>query len=273
MKINVVSDIHLETGYQELPGGEVLVLAGDIGEARDTHRDHHQTRLVDRKIGTSRWFDFFNHECAKYEKVFYVMGNHEHYGSRIDKTPELLNAVLPKNVKLLNNDFEEYSGVLFLGGTLWTDCNNNDPITLWHLKQSMSDYRYIKIVHEDKHFYSKLYPEYTVRMHKKTLDYFCNILKMKENMPTVIITHHAPTSMSLDENYKNDFHMNGGFVSNLSNFILDHEQIKYWIHGHVHNKKDYMVGNTRVVCNPRGYVGYDSEYTNFDANFTIEINP
>ena len=199
------------------------------------------------------------------------MGNHEHYGSRIDKTPILLKSVLPKNITLLNNEIEEYNGVLFLGGTLWTNCNNNDPVTLWHLKSGMSDYRYIKIFHEQKNIYCKLFPEYTVGMHQKTLSYFREMLAIKKDMPTVVITHHAPTPLSIDEDYKNDHLMNGGFMSDLSEFILDHEQINFWIHGHVHRRHDYMMGNTRVVCNPRGYLGYDSAYTGFDSNFYIEV--
>jgi hypothetical protein len=30
--------------------------------------------------------------------------------------------------------------------------------------------------------------------------------------------------------------------------------VSLWIHGHTHTAFDYTVGNTRVVCNPRGYV-------------------
>ena len=51
--------------------------------------------------------------------------------------------------------------------------------------------------------------------------------------------------------------MNGAYSSDLSEFIMDHPQIKLWTHGHTHDKFDYLVGNTRVVCNPRGYVGYE----------------
>jgi len=39
---------------------------------------------------------------------------------------------------------------------------------------------------------------------------------------------------------------------------MDRPQIKLWTHGHMHNASDYMIGETRVVCNPRGYVGYES---------------
>jgi len=53
--------------------------------------------------------------------------------------------------------------------------------------------------------------------------------------------------------------MNGGYASDLSNFILDHPQIKLWTHGHMHQCFDYMIGSTRVVCNPRGYEGHEPD--------------
>lgn len=42
-----------------------------------------------------------------------------------------------------------------------------------------------------------------------------------------------------------------------------------WVHGHVHHRNDYMVGDTRVVSNARGYPG---EETGFDPCFTVEIS-
>jgi len=40
---------------------------------------------------------------------------------------------------------------------------------------------------------------------------------------------------------------------------LDHPQIKLWTHGHTHHEFDYMIGECRVVCNPRGYHGYEPQ--------------
>lgn len=31
--------------------------------------------------------------------------------------------------------------------------------------------------------------------------------------------------------------------------------VKLWVHGHMHNASDYVIGDTRVVCNPKGYPG------------------
>ena len=57
--------------------------------------------------------------------------------------------------------------------------------------------------------------------------------------------------------------MNGAYNSVLDEFILDRPGIKLWTHGHTHEDFDYMVGSTRVVCNPRGYIHYEERADNF----------
>ena len=57
--------------------------------------------------------------------------------------------------------------------------------------------------------------------------------------------------------------MNGGYHSDLSEFILDRPGIKLWTHGHTHELFDYMIGSTRIVCNPRGYDGHEDIADNF----------
>jgi hypothetical protein len=44
---------------------------------------------------------------------------------------------------------------------------------------------------------------------------------------------------------------------------MNNPQIKVWTHGHTHETFDYMVGTTRIVCNPRGYDGYEERAYNF----------
>jgi Icc-related predicted phosphoesterase len=164
-----MSDLHLEFGYQPLPGGDVLILAGDICEARSLIKEYHSTRLTDANPGTYRYVDFFEKECAKYQKVFYVMGNHEHYHGRFDKTYDELKSRLPANVTLLERELVEYNGVVFMGATLWTNCNNADSLTLWHLKSMMNDYRVVQNFYAEKSIYHKLIPEQTFSVHNKTM--------------------------------------------------------------------------------------------------------
>jgi hypothetical protein len=57
--------------------------------------------------------------------------------------------------------------------------------------------------------------------------------------------------------------MNGAYYSELSDFIESHPQILLWTHGHMHDPSDYVIGSTRVVCNPRGYYGHEPQAESF----------
>lgn len=263
--ISCCSDLHIEFDYQALPGGEVLILAGDICEAKNYKKDFHSTKLLDANPGTYKYRDFFEIECAKYDQVFYVMGNHEHYRGRFDKTANELRSMLPANVTVLDKDYVEYNGVIYLGGTLWTNLNNADSLTIWTLKSMMNDYKSIQNYYPDKGLYHKLVPEYTFREHIKTLEYFKSVLEANPDKPVVVISHHGPTPLSIELCYKDDHHMNGGYVSDLSEFIFDHPNIKLWIAGHTHHTYRYYMGDTLVVSNPKGYKGYETLANNFQV--------
>lgn len=265
MKISYVSDLHLEFGYQSLPGGDVLILAGDVCEARSLIKCHHSTKMIGHPAGAHRYSDFFEIECAKYDRVFYVMGNHEHYHGRFDKTQEELKRILPANVTLLEKDVVEHNGVVFLGATMWTNCNNSDSLTMWHLKSMMNDYRVIQNYYPAKNVYHKLTPERTFEEHFKTLQWIRLMLSEHREKPCVVVTHHAPSFMSVPPKYADDKLMNGGYASDLSEDILDNENIKYWIHGHMHDPVDYEIGTTKIISNPKGYVGWDGD-RDFDAD-------
>jgi hypothetical protein len=218
-----------------------------------------------------RYIRFFKEECAKYRHVIYVMGNHEHYGFRYDKTYSQLLLNLPDNVRLLEKESTEIDGILFVGATLWTDCNKGDPITMMQLRSSMNDYRVVQNYYKDKGQYFKLIPEFTYNEHRQTLKYFESVLQQNPDRPVVVVTHHSPSKQSIKPKYQTDYHMNGGYSSDLEKFILDHPQIKVWTHGHTHDTFDYMVGQCRVICNPRGYVGYEERAQEFDPTVGFDI--
>lgn len=270
MKISLVSDLHLEFGYQELPGGDVLILAGDIAEARTLRKEFHETKLEDRAPGKFKTYDFFYKECAKYKKVFYVMGNHEHYHGRFDKTYNELKSMMPDNVTLLEDEMFEYEGVIFLGATLWTDLNKSDPITVYTIKDFMNDYKCVQNFYPSKGLYHKLTPEHTAGVHRKTKEYFKIILEGTRDKPVVVITHMAPSFLSVNKKYKHETTTNGGYASAMEDFILDNENIKVWVHGHMHDPVDYMLGSTRVIANPRGYTPWE-DGNGFRPDFTFEV--
>lgn len=279
MKIQYCSDLHLEFAGVTLPGGEVLVLAGDIAESRKVVRHKRaweeltsEEQADPKYVELYRCWTFFLFETAKYEQVFMVAGNHEHYHGRYDLTHDELRSVLPANVTLMENSVVEYGDVVFVGSTLWTNANNMDQLTLYTLKYNMNDYRTIKTHNKSADIYHKLTPETTVATHVKTVNYLRETLPKYADRKVVVITHHAPSFMSITEQYRGpgDFHMNGGYASDLSEFILDHPQIKVHIHGHVHSVHDYLLGDTRVLARPRGYKGHEQCAEVFEVA-TVEV--
>jgi hypothetical protein len=147
--------------------------------------------------------------------------------------------------------------------------NKHDPLTLHAVRDMMNDFRIIK---NDEKGYTNLKPADTVIRHRETLDYIRSVITEKHDEKFVVVGHHSPSFKSVHEEYKAQHLMNGAYHSDLSEFIMDHPQIKLWTHGHTHHTFDYVIGETRVVCNPRGYNsdGY-SEDTGWNPNMVVEV--
>jgi len=277
MKINVISDLHLDFADLTLPGGDVLILSGDICEARHLKRDMYNPDMVllpneraDQR--PDRYYRFFEEECSKYREVVMVMGNHEHYGFNYQKTYAHIAANLPANVTLLENQTHTIDDVVFVGATLWTDMNKMDALTMYHMRGAMNDYRQITMFNEVKNVYHRLNPERTVADHFKSRQFILDTVTADASKKYVVVTHHAPTKSSIKPKYAGDTLMNGAYSSDLSEIILDNPQVRLWTHGHTHDTFDYMVGGTRIVCNPRGYKGYEERANEFRADeFEIEL--
>lgn len=276
MRVNVISDLHLEFADLELPGGDVLIISGDACESRTLRKYKYDPQNIMNEQGNIKRLDraarFFNEEVTKYRRVIYVMGNHEHYHGKFYKTWHELIAEMPDNVEVLEQQSVEIDGVLFLGGTLWTSCNKGDPLTIQTLKHGMNDYRAItNRVGAPYSTWRKLQPEDTAAVFSSTVRYFRETIAANPDRKVVVCTHHAPSFQSVHEDYKHEREMNGGYASDLSEFILDHPQIKFWTHGHMHDPSDYMIGDCRIICNPRGYYGYETQVQRFDPTVGFDI--
>ena len=44
-----------------------------------------------------------------------------------------------------------------------------------------------------------------------------------------------------------------------------------WIHGHMHDPVDVVLGQTRVLCNPAGYRAYGNEQRGYAPQLCVEI--
>ena len=279
MKIALASDLHLEfedVYLKNTEGAEVLILSGDIMIAEDLHNHpemdygmYSSVNIADlgrRQKIALRFRDFLKRVSFEFPHVVYVAGNHEFYHGRWKESLTHLREECDKlpNVYFLERDIKVINEVSFIGATLWTDCNKGDPLTIHALSDMMNDYR---IIRNDEHGFTKLRPVHSMYRHQQTLAYLKSVLPDMKNKKVVFVGHHGPSSMSTHPRYINETLMNGGYRSELSEMILDNPQIKLWTHGHMHDPFDYMIGTTRVVCNPRGYAGHDPQADVFELKF------
>jgi len=280
MRIKLVSDLHLEFSDIDIQNSnnyDVLILSGDIMIAADLH-DHSEESVrvaamiesLGRRQETARRFRDFLKRCSfQFPHVIYVAGNHEFYHGKWNQSLITLSNECAKfpNVYFLEAGCKKIDDVTFIGGTLWTDMNSGDPLTLHAVRDMMSDFRVIK---KDLEGYTNLKPHDTVIRHRHMLGYIKQIVAERPDEKFVVVGHHAPSKLSTHEQYKNETIMNGAYSSDLSEFILDRPQIKLWTHGHTHHPFDYMIGSTRIVCNPRGYEGYEPD-SYWNPEILIEV--
>jgi hypothetical protein len=249
---------------------------------------------------SNRYHTFFQECSERFPTVLYVAGNHEHYhGDYALSLPRLKEKLgYLKNLHILDREYVTVNGVTFIGGTLWTDMNNGDALTLYHVRSMMNDFRIVKnskrvvtrkvpvykrgddgqyVLDEKgmaipdgfkfKEDIASFSPEDAYADHVAMKEYIRHVIEGMFDEKFVVVGHHAPCKLSTKPQYQNDVMMNGAYSSDLSEFILDHPQIKLWTHGHTHDRFDYMIGSTRIVCNPRGYINYEDCADRFELQY------
>lgn len=268
MFIRPVSDIHNEFSVFNLPPTGVdsmatLVLAGDIAVA---------------KRGLSTLTPFLDAVADRFTDVVYIPGNHEYYNDgsllRTDAKLEAICKTYP-NVHYMNRKTMLINGVRFIGATLWTDFKKGDPLVIMTAHESMNDYNCIRTGTYAEPYRRAIRPVDIIGLnldHRGFIEHALKEAKMAGEK-VVVFTHHSPSIMSrspdirpglLDYAYYND--------CGLEELMLDYEPA-VWVHGHSHHPVDYMIGNTRVVSNPRGY-SYNKdtdEGLGFIGSLTIEL--
>jgi predicted phosphodiesterase len=306
MKIAIASDVHLEFGDLLLKNEEnadVLILSGDICVAKDIGAPDPHNFMEGAR--SNRFRDFFKRCSFQFPHVIFIMGNHEHYnGDFADsqaKLQTMLDQELLSNVHLLEKSSVTINDVIFVGGTLWSDMNREDPETLLQIARMMNDFQIIQNSHQ-RVSYKNLVPVYdetgTKKLdanlqpimkaefhsrpakftpHDALNDHKLCLAHIKEvigsgtpDQKFVVVGHHAPSRLSTHPRYATDIIMNGGYSSSLDEFILNNPQIKLWTHGHTHEDFDYMIGSTRIVCNPRGYINYESRADTWSLKY-VEV--
>jgi len=262
MKLRILSDLHLEHHTPaSIPdcAADVVILAGDIANGRDG------IDWAARNFSTP---------------VVYVPGNHEYYENNIDAVDAVMAAASAQagHVHLLNHAVLTLTPVgeppvRFIGATWWTDYAlfgmDRREASMQACAGVMLDHRLIELQEADgrKRTFT---PHDALARHEAASDWLARELARPFAGRTVVVTHHAPDLGSLDPRFSHDL-VSGGFISRRPDLV---SRTDLWVHGHTHTGFDYRLGDSRVVCNPRGYVRRKTgelENTAFDWNYTVEI--
>ena len=253
MKLNILSDLHLGLGTLEPPAtdADVVILAGDISRPREA----------------IAW-------ASQLQKpVLYIAGNHEFYGGSLPGTLEALKTFAASSgVRVLDDEEIVLGGVRFLGTTLWTDfmlfgAGPTRDAAIHDAHRFMRDFSRIRTDDVAREVFTPQDAAARFRVHRAWL---AARLSEPSSLPTVVITHHAPSRRSIHPRFADSL-LNACFVSDLEG-LMDGDRAALWIHGHTHDSFDYTVNGTRVVCNPRGYAKDGvNENALFDPNLVIDV--
>lgn len=230
------------------PGGfDVAVVAGDVHMPLTRALDW----LAERLPGVP---------------VVYVAGNHDYWWDRGEERYTLVDQIARgreraarHGIHFLMDDAVTIGGIRFAGGTLWTDFRFGSTSLTQAMRsaqgrEGMVDYRRIRAGPRSR---DRIEPEDILALHRRTRAFLDATLMTPHDGPTVVVTHHAPHPDSLPDPHG---HLRWCDASDLRN-LIHLRGPDLWIHGHVHYAVDYVVGPTRIICNPRGHA---DEATDFD---------
>jgi Calcineurin-like phosphoesterase len=276
VRIAVMSDLHLEfdaqvctcdegvrrdhasSFYAHPPSSdaEVLVLAGDI---------HSDTQAI----------DWAAHNFTI--PIVLINGNHEPYGH------ELFHVIAENRRRARDSDgrvafleratwtYRSRAGerIRFIGATLWTDFHlyGTPQVSMEIAQRKLEDFSLIKI--ERGYKLRTLRPSDVVRLCAASAEFLRDELSRSFEGITVVVTHYAPSPKSISLKFRGD-PLNPAFASDFEELIRSYSP-SLWIHGHMHESSDYVIGKTRVVCNPRGYFP-DQLNPRFDPHFTVDVS-
>ena len=198
-----------------------------------------------------------------------MLGNHERYGTEIEETrTTLARECVEAGVHLLDPGTVRIGGVRFIGATLWTDLELEGKARAVgahpRVGDELMDFQG-GIEYEGKDFTT----DQSVRRHREERRFIEHELAKAERAGdrAVVVTHHAPSPRSIHLSFEAD-PLNPAFASDLER-VIEQYQPALWIHGHMHDRGDEWLGDTRPVANPAGFK-HEGE-RGFDPALVIDL--
>ena len=226
MKLNIVSDLHMEFHnnlnlLREIPNDcDYLVIAGDLTTGTSDNSFAKCISLL----------------TMRFQGVIYVPGNHDYYHSDFTTINEQLRQLerLYENFYPLINECMEIEGYKLIGASLW-------------FPDRPDNYRYSGLLNDFTYIYNFKNSVYKANAES------VKFINRELNNKSILITHHLPTIHSISPKYR-DRDLNRFYLTDLGSLITFKEP-RLVIHGHTHDSFDYILGKSRVICNPYGYFG------------------
>lgn len=250
MKIWIVSDLHIDS-YPYVPNyvpeHDVMIVAGDVADGAEAAMKG--LRVLHGRTG---------------KPIVFTPGNHDLFDEHINAfDQDRLGPIYMLPV----GETVEIGGVRFVGATLWTDWALGDKEWSAQSWAARSMPEYARVTRDDGELIWPIDTSNTHDLHRQAIE---AVLVQPHAGPTVVITHHAPSARSLHAGEARGEEA-GAFASDLE-WMMTRYRPALWVHGHIHNARNYMVGGTRVVCNPRGYEQLDwYEKTGWIEDLVIEV--
>lgn len=258
MRIHDLSDIHLEHGhydYRPPKGGvDLVVIAGDLGAPMGTPNT--PSIVVEKRV------DKFLRACTAVAPVVFVPGNHDFMGREyLDRVKEFCSWMdRYPGLHVLMGQSVTIAGVKIAGATLWSDFSWC-AVGMRELL-TVPDFHHIQVVGQ------RLTPDKMAALHRQDRAALLNEIA---DGADVVVTHFLPCPESIHPRFARST-LNSYFCTDQRSVMHDAEGLgrapRLWIHGHTHHPVDVQVGQTRVVCNPRGY---PFEKSGYNSKLVIEL--
>lgn len=250
LRVQIASDLHIEfygtaatqvPKHLIVPNAPILALLGDIGLAF-----------------TDSLREFLHYQADQFEKVLFVLGNHEFYNvgrskHSVSEQMGWLKKVCEErdNIHLLEKDSMDLYGIRILGTSLWSDIPDD---MLGDAEMAMNDYAktYNHAKGEEPR---NLTASETCEWYQRNVQWLCGELAKakREGVPTLVLTHHTPQLNGTSHPIYAGNPLACCFSSDLTKLLSF--PIKAWACGHTHYNFDFYVGGSRLVSNQRGYKG------------------
>lgn len=259
MKAWIMSDLHVDVCprshpmvFKSRPDHDLVIIAGDIRE----HMEKGVRWIADQGLND--------------KPVIYIAGNHEFYRNTVDRGLEKAReeAARHRNIHVLQDQYLDLGGVRFICATLWTDYMLFGLAHHWQAYNAaadiMNDHRLIRVARDG---FRRWRTKDAAAAHAVSREFIEWTLAEPFDGPRVVVTHHAPSFKSVQDEYKKNI-LAAAYASNLEHLV---DRADLWIHGHIHPASaDYRIGNGRVISNPRGYA-YEGQDRMFDPRYTVDL--